>query len=108
MDSNLPYIINHVFLPPKLPQKDDSSPSRDAALAETLLEGLKAFHDLLPTQQQPQWSPLIRMIYQVLSMRDSQGGMATECVGDALEAMIDGGTRKSLLWMGRQKLAIET
>ena len=106
MDSNLPYIINHVFLPPKLPQKDDSSPSRDAALAEALLEGLEAFHDLLPGPEQPQWSPLIRMIRQVLSMRDPRGGLATECVEDALEKMVGRGTHKITSLIGRQRSVI--
>ncbi|CZT11794.1 uncharacterized protein RCO7_11377 [Rhynchosporium graminicola] len=53
--SDLEYIITHVFLPPKLPQKDDSNPDRDLALTEILKAALDSFQAQLPARERPRW-----------------------------------------------------
>ncbi|RDW72793.1 hypothetical protein BP6252_06700 [Coleophoma cylindrospora] len=40
------YMIHHVFLPPKLPQKDDFAPWLDSALADMVLDSLQEFSNL--------------------------------------------------------------
>ncbi|KAK0630434.1 hypothetical protein B0T17DRAFT_589950 [Bombardia bombarda] len=46
---SLAYLINHVFLPPKLPQGDDGSSTRqEQALVASLLDALDKFNDLEP------------------------------------------------------------
>lgn len=44
----LSYLINHIFLPPQLPQEDDSDPSSDRALLESIVAGLDAFESTVP------------------------------------------------------------
>lgn len=43
----LRYMIHHVFLPPKLPQKDDTSPKFEGALLNTMIECITKFQSLI-------------------------------------------------------------
>ena len=103
MDSKLSYIINHVFLPPRLPLKDDSDASNDAALVEQLLNGLERLQDHIPKWEQPTWSPLIKMTRNVLLLRDCHGDLSKGCSGQALEQMTDGGRKWPVGWEGKRK-----
>jgi len=47
---DLIYIINHLFLPPKLPQKDDSSPANTRALLSLVTNSVVGFLDVLHSQ----------------------------------------------------------
>jgi hypothetical protein len=47
---HLTYIINHLFLPPKLPQEDDSSPTGTQALLQHVTESAAAFVGSLRNQ----------------------------------------------------------
>ncbi|EXJ80681.1 hypothetical protein A1O3_06965 [Capronia epimyces CBS 606.96] len=38
--SAIKYLIRHIFLPPKLPGKDDSSPDHDGVLLDTTIDAL--------------------------------------------------------------------
>jgi hypothetical protein len=40
---NLEYIITYVFLPPKLPQKDNRDPKQDLALTKEYRAALRSF-----------------------------------------------------------------
>lgn len=43
------YLINHIFLPPELPQQDDSTHDREAFLVSTVIESLENFvHNGIP------------------------------------------------------------
>ncbi|KAK3987321.1 hypothetical protein QBC44DRAFT_400356 [Cladorrhinum sp. PSN332] len=44
----LRYLINHVFLPPKLPQSDDSKPGSDEVLVAAFCSALRRFCELQP------------------------------------------------------------
>lgn len=46
---NLRYVINHVFLPPRLPQKNDTTPDNELALVGSLHKSLLKFKELEPT-----------------------------------------------------------
>ena len=41
--NTLLYILNHVFLPPKLPQKDDSGSNNDTSLCRFVCEAARKF-----------------------------------------------------------------
>jgi len=45
---SLQYLINHVFLPPKLPQSDDAHIESEHALVQSLLDSLQDFGVLVP------------------------------------------------------------
>ena len=64
------YILNHVFLPPKLPQKDDYDADLDAALCRLVYDAALEFAAFLSESQQGRWSTVSRMLR---NMRDSAG-----------------------------------
>ena len=92
MCKHLDYIINHVILPPKLPQKDDSDATKDSSLVEELLVALKSFQAHIPEQQRLEWIPCIKMVRNMLQIGDHFGGLVAEEVETTLRDMVDGGT----------------
>ncbi|TLS22581.1 uncharacterized protein PpBr36_06787 [Pyricularia pennisetigena] len=43
------YMVNHVFLPPKLPEEDDSDPTNSSALQSTVLKITEKLEDFVPS-----------------------------------------------------------
>jgi hypothetical protein len=97
MSKGLEYIINHVFLPPKLPQEDDSNATNSAFLTEQLLVALRSFQDHSPKQKRSEWIPCIKMIGNMQKLQDHSGGPLAERTGTTLREMIDGGTKIPLV-----------
>jgi len=62
------YVLNHVFLPPKLPQKndDDTVTDRDQVLCRLAYNASRDFFTFLPQSQQAQWSTVSRMLKNFL------------------------------------------
>jgi len=58
---SLRFLINHVFLPPRLPQKDDTTADNDLALVASLYKSLLKFKELEPTASGA-LSPAIDMV----------------------------------------------
>lgn len=68
---NLEFIINHVFLPPKLPDKaDENVEEKDSALLGVVLSTAKAYQKQLPGPY-PRWNSCVRMLS---TMSDLQNG----------------------------------
>ncbi|KAF7944218.1 hypothetical protein EAE96_010620 [Botrytis aclada] len=59
---SLEYIFHHVFLPPKLPDKEDEREKHDVVLTQLCQRELQNFHDCLPSDQRPQVKRMIGMI----------------------------------------------
>lgn len=89
--AKLEYIINHVFLPPKLPQEDDRDSAKSAALAEELVEALRAFRTYSTQQDLPTWTSLARMVENMSRIRDESGDMNPDKLEQTLLQMVDGG-----------------
>ena len=94
MDSNLHYFINHVFLPPKLPQKDDNEASKSAGLILELLAVLKSFQNLSKESKNSEWTPVVEMAETMLRVRDSFGGLLAKELETKLDNLREGGTAK--------------
>ncbi|EGN92655.1 hypothetical protein SERLA73DRAFT_65475 [Serpula lacrymans var. lacrymans S7.3] len=62
---DLDYIINHVFCPPKLPQKDDSSIKHDQELCALVLQCALEFRDVLSREAAFRWDAIIKMLDQL-------------------------------------------
>ena len=92
MGKDLNYIINHVFLPSKLPQKDDSNATKGASLAKEVLSALRSLQDNIPEQERSEWIPCIKMVGNMLEIRDHFGGLVAKKVEMTLRGMVDGGT----------------
>lgn len=95
MCKELEYIINHVFLPPKLPQKDDTNVTNSVCLVEQLLAALTSFRDHLPEQSRSEWMPCIKMVGNLLELQDHLGGLVATKLETRLVEMFDGGTNNS-------------
>lgn len=66
---HLHYIVTHVFLPPKLPQKDDQKISMDWMLCDTTYQHAIKFQRHLHADEATRWAPIVRMLR---CLRDSQ------------------------------------
>ncbi len=58
-------VVNHVFMPPKLPQEDPSEQmeqSTNAALCDKLLAAAQDFFQDVPTSQRSLWKHMIKMM----------------------------------------------
>ncbi|KAF8901480.1 hypothetical protein CPB84DRAFT_1815184 [Gymnopilus junonius] len=65
-EDDLLYMLHHVFLPPKLPQQDDSDVERDIALCDLTHRTSLEFQRFLSDLQQQQWSSVSRMLQMLL------------------------------------------
>ncbi|KAG8950798.1 hypothetical protein FRC03_012736, partial [Tulasnella sp. 419] len=61
------FIINHVFMPPKLPQEDDVDEENEQALCETVYEAAKEFANYLSEEERTHWNRIRRMLNQFLA-----------------------------------------
>ena len=58
-------VIEHVFLPPKLPQagpSEDNEHKANGALCDSLVEAARDFLQNLPSSQRPLWAHMIKMM----------------------------------------------
>ena len=61
-------VVEHVFLPPKLPQEAltaEAERRTNVALCRILIQAARAFLDDLPTLRQPLWSRVIKMMMSI-------------------------------------------
>lgn len=80
----LTYIIHHVFLPPKLPNKDDLNAEYDTILLETTISSLLEFKGFITPDQAVIVDYVIDMITNLRAVRDSNGAVSEEKLADAL------------------------
>ncbi|ESK82057.1 hypothetical protein Moror_13419 [Moniliophthora roreri MCA 2997] len=86
-DSNLlSYIINHVFLPPKLPQSCDESAENYAGLCRVILRCAQEYREKVPEEERPRWDPVVKMLDN-LCLLESEGGFSKEKVGSCIFRM---------------------
>ena len=62
----LEYIVNHVFLPPKLPQLNDTTTDVEVGLTRLFHDALHSFIGLLPEDGQDDWIKLPPMLSLLL------------------------------------------
>lgn len=89
--SNLRYIINHVFLLPKLPQKDDSGPDKDSSLLVACEEAIDSFKSHFYNEELRKLLVCKKMMRDMLKLRSPSGDLVPEEIERILEAMNDGG-----------------
>ncbi|MCJ1310407.1 hypothetical protein MMC25_004071 [Agyrium rufum] len=71
IESHLQYIFNHVFLPPKLPQKDDSNSNDENALIREVISALEVFRDSANPGAVERIALCIRMLRSTLDLQDT-------------------------------------
>ncbi|KXX79354.1 hypothetical protein MMYC01_204711 [Madurella mycetomatis] len=66
-DGSLMYSINHVFLPPRTPGKDDMNPGHERDLVKFLLCSIREFSNESPATKSAQLSQVARMLERLLT-----------------------------------------
>src|SRR4051794_29926264 len=85
MDSNLQYLINHIFLPPKLPQEDDRGYDTCDRLTRAVQDAVKSFSDHVSIVEKPLWDRAAKMMDALLD--NGIAGMDITKLGDRLANM---------------------
>ena len=85
----LEYIINHVFLPPKLPQLIDTTTEVEVGLTKLYHDALNSFIGLLPGDEQEKWASLPSMLSILLD--DGNLGNPIRNLDQKLVEMGEGG-----------------
>uniref|UniRef100_A0A0W0G780 ubiquitinyl hydrolase 1 n=1 Tax=Moniliophthora roreri TaxID=221103 RepID=A0A0W0G780_MONRR len=67
----LRYAINHVFLPPKLPQEFDQTGEKDHVISKIVFDSLKVFRGHLPTEETLKWTSTGNMIENYRNLQKS-------------------------------------
>ena len=83
MTNELDYFINHIFLPPKLPQKHDSDAAREHALCVFMRKCTNQFLSLLPASQKKTWAPSFRFLGHLCDLYENDA-----LAGDFLEGKL--------------------
>ena len=91
MHNQLHYMICHVFLPPKLPQKNDHDGETDIALIREVKDAMAVFMTLIPIEQVQHWKPCVKMLSSMMVSYNAQGALEPQMVEDQLQQMGDGG-----------------
>ena len=65
------FLINHAFLPPKLPQKDDSQQGFGNAFADYMLNAFQEFQNVL-SEGRNEVGVLIDMLYIAKKVHDAE------------------------------------
>jgi hypothetical protein len=82
---SLKYAINHVFLPPKTPQEDDTSIPEEHNLIGLLLESTRQFSQECSTPESQQLQLVIRMLERLLKLKP---GLDSNDKGAAMKKVI--------------------
>ncbi len=90
---SLTYIINHVFMPPKLPQANDDSAENDEALCTTAFRCAEEYVAHLPTEKLPAWRSVVSMLSRIreLYVAHNVNVFDAKTVKRLLKTMIPGG-----------------
>ncbi|KAG2112538.1 uncharacterized protein F5147DRAFT_791077 [Suillus discolor] len=93
---SLKYIINHVFLPLKLPQGSDQSLENDLSLSWAVFDAAITFSNQLPSNKLPLWSSSVKMLrnlkdsikFSVMSAKEVESQINAMDTKDVLVYMI--------------------
>jgi hypothetical protein len=86
-------VIEHVFMPPKLPQRgpdEETKRKTNVALCDSLIEAAQDFLKIIPSSESPLWKHIIKMIQ--LARRAAKAPLKTAELQYALSDMALGGT----------------
>ncbi|KAJ0418503.1 hypothetical protein BJY00DRAFT_314871 [Aspergillus carlsbadensis] len=67
------YLLNHVFLPPELPQEDDYDATHESILLDTAVDALHQFEALVSEHHRESVDPVTKMVVLLRSTRGSDG-----------------------------------
>lgn len=69
------YLVNHLFLPPRLPAVSDDSFEHDDVLLELVIHALEDFSSGLSQDERDTMQHVISALSHIAQMRDNEGGI---------------------------------
>lgn len=85
--SEVEFFINHLFLPPELPHKDDTNNDLDEALLYLVTVALAAFNAEVPSHQKAAVDRVMSSIQWLAGLRDGKGAVAEVMLLKALNEL---------------------
>lgn len=65
------YLVNHIFLPPKLPQEDDLNDPDEHAIIEHVYQSSQEYFSLIRERYKSRWSPIVKMLKNLCSSHET-------------------------------------
>lgn len=95
--TSLAFIVNHVFLPPKLPNCSDCTPEHEASLIHVFKESAEMFASHLGPQSNSRraWDVVTRMLASMASLHDL-GIVEEDQLDESMDNMDAGGKHNNL------------
>jgi len=81
------YFIHHIFLPPKLPQKDDFNAEYETALLDTTIDTLQKFKGCTKCDYGAAIDSVINMLFNMSTVRDFQGTVNEKNLENSLKVL---------------------
>lgn len=88
----LNYVINHIFVPPRLPNKADGTPTLEAALLSLVSDLARAFTNRLEHESTPRvgWEIISKMLSTLAELHEDE--LTEDSINAALASMEPGGS----------------
>ncbi|KAK7442560.1 hypothetical protein VKT23_016158 [Stygiomarasmius scandens] len=100
--SELQYIVNHVFMPPKLPEKDDYTIENEHALCKSILDSANRYYEEMVDKDgygsvnEQRWKALLDML-KYIEISQKFEIVSINSVEEALRTMTEGSVRALLI-----------
>ncbi|TLD03405.1 uncharacterized protein PgNI_12369 [Pyricularia grisea] len=110
------YVVNHFFLPPKLPQRDDWTPLNGSTLQSALLASIEKFRAFVVSRRYALVNSAAAMIRRMVMAQDETGNINCDNLGKVLKrsgSLADPGNRptvstyKTHLCVGSLRLVVQ-
>lgn len=102
LEANL-YLFHHIFLPPKLPQADDYSPSFEINILDYVVNALRAFGSHVPSQEATIFTTITTMISRLRDICTFPDGINEKELEKALKELDQQGDELLLLAVSNQE-----
>jgi hypothetical protein len=89
-NSILQYLINHIFIPPKLPQEEDYSEEAERRLCQHVYQAGLDYDALRVPDQESRWPRFLKTL-QMIHECHSSGQFSLDAIRDTMAAMEQGG-----------------
>ncbi|TLD03313.1 uncharacterized protein PgNI_12330 [Pyricularia grisea] len=88
------YVVNHFFLPPKLPQGDDWTPSNGSTLQSALLASIEKFRAFVVSRRYALVDSAAAMIRRMVMAQDETGNINCDNLGKVLQEIGQSGASR--------------
>ncbi|KAF8326301.1 uncharacterized protein EI90DRAFT_3070280 [Cantharellus anzutake] len=113
-DDLLDFVINHVFMPPKLPQEADESPERIDFLLSTIRKSMKLYKQQhAAPEHQALWDSLLKMVGTLRRINiDPEVGISEcikrRCTGDTIAIFVHAQNAGVTVRCGEEEIIFES